>query len=343
MSTRELITVRTVDAIEKIAGADAIEVAVFGGWRSVVRKGQYRPGDRAVYVEVDAALPLGDARFGFLEPRGSRTIGDARFHVLGTMKLRGVISQGLVLPIAEFPEADSADDLAAALGVLKYEPPLPAELAGAARGPYPSVLARKTDAERVQNLAEVYPELAADEWFATEKVDGTSTTFITTPGGLRVCGRNYEWVPSPELTSMQYAAANDLLATVPPELVIQGELYGPAIQANPLAVDAVGYAVFAVWREGSQLPRSDWPRWALERAAPVYADLRLPGTVDEAIAQADGIESLVAPGRVAEGIVWHRHDAKPMPELDGRPCFKVISNRWLLRGPAGHSRKRRKR
>ncbi|MET9327381.1 RNA ligase family protein [Tsukamurella sp. NPDC003166] len=342
MSTRKLVTVRAVDAIEEIAGADAIEVAVFGGWRSVVRKGQYRPGDRAVYVEVDAALPLDDARFGFLEPRGSRTIGGARFHVLRTMKLRGVISQGLVLPLAEFPEADGAADLAATLGVVKYEAPLPAELSGTAVGPYPSVLARKTDAERVQNLAAVYPALDPDDWYATEKVDGTSTTFITTPSGLRVCGRNYEWVPSPELVSMRYAAAQGLTEAVPPGLVVQGELYGPAIQANPLDLDAVGFVAFAVWREGAQLPRSEWPRWAIDRAAPVYEGLCLPDSVNEAIAQADEVESLVAPGRRAEGIVWHRTDARPMPELDGRPCFKVISNRWLLRQASGRRRRPRR-
>lgn len=331
---------RTVDAIEEIAGADAIEVAVFGGWRSVVRKGQYGPGDRAVYVEVDAALPLADGRFAFLEPRGSRTIEGARFHVLRTMKLRGVISQGLVLPIAEFPEADGAADLAAALGVVKYETALPAELSGAALGPYPSVLARKTDAERVQNLAAVYPALGPGDWYATEKIDGTSTTFITTADGLRVCGRNYEWVPSPELVSMRYAAAEGLSDAVPPGFVVQGELYGPAVQTNPLAVGEVGFAVFAVWREGAQLPRAEWPRWAVDRAVPVYAEMRLPGTVDEAIAGADGVESLVAPGRMAEGIVWHRTDARPMRELDGRPCFKVISNGWLLRQASGRRRRR---
>lgn len=341
MSSRELATVRTVDAIEPIAGADAIEVAVFGGWRSVVRKGEYLVGDRAVYFEVDAALPISDQRFAFLEPRGVRVINGRRYHVLRTMKLRGVVSQGLALPLAEIPEADGAEDLTTALGVLKYETPLPAELAGAALGPYPSVLARKTDAERVQNLTEVYPTLLADEWFATEKVDGTSTSFITTPEGLRVCGRIYEWAPAPGLTSIRYAEAERLVATVPAGLVIQGELYGPAIQANPLGVSDVGYVVFAVWREGSQLPRGEWPAWALDRAAPVYGRLALPDTVDEAISQADGIESLVAPGRKAEGIVWHRHDARPMPELDGRPCFKVISNRWLLRESGRRKRTRR--
>ena len=212
---RKLVTVRTVDAIEPIPNADAIEVAVFGGWRVVVKRHQFAVGERAVYFEVDSALPLDDSRFAFLAPRGTKTIDGAEFHVLRTAKLRGALSQGLALPLHVVPEAADANDLAEALGVQLYEPPLPVDLAGSVRGAFPTHIVRKTDAERVQNLGPILPGFVAADWYATEKLDGTSTTFIVEPDGLRVCSRNYELIPTPQLTAVQVAERDGLRAGVP--------------------------------------------------------------------------------------------------------------------------------
>jgi hypothetical protein len=82
--------------------------------------------------------------------------------------------------------------LAALLGVEKWEPPLPANMGGAAIGAFPASLARKTEAERIQNLTEVFAKLRTCTWVATEKIDGTSVTYINDQGTLRVCGRNWE-------------------------------------------------------------------------------------------------------------------------------------------------------
>lgn len=68
----------------------------------------------------------------------------------------------------------------------------------------------------------------------------------------------------------------------------------------------------------------------LESAAPVL-DVTLPDTVDEAVAQADGLKSVITPGRLAEGIVWHRTSGETFAVLDGRECFKAISNNYLLK------------
>jgi len=329
---RKLATIRTVDRIEEIPGADAIEAAVFGGWRCVVLKGTFAPGDQGVYLEIDSALPLSDPRFAFLEPRGRKEIDGVAYHVLRTIRLRGVFSQGLALRLDEVPETlGEHDDLAAAMGIVKYETPMPDELVGSAVGAFPAKEARKTGADRVQNLADAYASFAANphEWEATEKVDGTSSTFIITDDGMRIAGRQWEWEIDDDLPQAQYAARERLTDHISAGHVIQGELYGPGIGGNKLGVDRFELAVFAVWRDGAQLPFGDWPRWAAERAAPIH-DLTLPATLDEALAQADGIESLLVPGRRAEGIVWRRRDAQPVPELSGRSVFKVISNSYLL-------------
>ncbi|MFT4286084.1 hypothetical protein [Nocardioides sp.] len=149
---RRLVTVETIAGIDAIPDADAIEAAHVRGWTVVVKKGQFTVGDRVVYIEVDAALPISDERFAFLAARGTKNLDGTPVHVLKTARLRGVYSQGIVFPFSDFPElAEAADgeSLDARIAVTKWEPPAPPGMA--AIGPFPAFL-QKTDAERVQNL-----------------------------------------------------------------------------------------------------------------------------------------------------------------------------------------------
>ena len=56
---RKLVTIRTIDGLEPIEGADVIEVAVIGGWKLVVKRGEFKVGDQCVYFEIDSFLPDG--------------------------------------------------------------------------------------------------------------------------------------------------------------------------------------------------------------------------------------------------------------------------------------------
>ena len=108
---RKLASVRVIDAISVIPGADAIEVATIGGWDVVVKKGEYKPGDIAVYFEVDSWIPTTLASFltkPGQEPREYKGIKGER---LKTVKLRGQLSQGLLLPLDVLPSIpDSTAD-----------------------------------------------------------------------------------------------------------------------------------------------------------------------------------------------------------------------------------------
>lgn len=336
--TRRLASVETIVDVRPIAGADAIEAVTVRGWTLVTRRGEFTPGALAVFFEVDCFLPVEDPRFAFLAPRGTKVFDGRTGHVLKTAKLRGVYSQGLALPVAQFPELadpealrDAGEDVAARLGVVKWEAPVPAQLAGVALGPFPTQFAPKTDAERVQNLVAVYDDLCARAaWVATEKIDGTSVTFVRDAGQLRVCSRNLELVPA-GTTQARLAESLKLLDALEDGDVVQGELFGEGIQANPLKIRGQRLAIFAVLRDRRPLPRAAWPASLAAHAAPVFDDLRLPASVPEAIAQADGIGSKVTPGQLAEGVVWHAADGATFDALDGRGCFKVISNKWLLK------------
>lgn len=156
MSTieRKLLTVRTVDSVGPIDGADAIEVATVGGWQVVVKKGEVRAGDKVFYAEIDSFLPTGNPAWQFLVDKQGREFNGVRGHRLRTVRLRGQVSQGFIVPLGALPQVTNPEegvDYAEALGVVKWEQPLPAELAGQAEGLFPSFI-RKTDQERCENL-----------------------------------------------------------------------------------------------------------------------------------------------------------------------------------------------
>jgi hypothetical protein len=153
---RKLVTIRTIEAIEPIQGADAIEVAIIGGWKVVTKKGEFAVNDPCVYFEIDSFLPERDPRYSFLM-KSVREFEGERGHRLRTIKLRGQISQGLALPVTAFPDIDAAsEDIAETIGVKKWEPVMSAQLAGQAKGFFPLFI-RKTDQERCQNLkAEIF-------------------------------------------------------------------------------------------------------------------------------------------------------------------------------------------
>lgn len=184
---RKLASIRRIADIQPIEGADAIEVATIDGWKVVVKRGEFAVGDLAVYIEIDAWVPHELAPFlsKGQEPREYNGVKGER---LRTIKLRGQVSQGLLLPLrpvfAEWTDENFqkniledeervGDDLTEALGIQKWEAVLPAQLQGQAAGMFPTSLIPKTDQERIQNCFGEIQKRA--KRFATEKVWNADT------------------------------------------------------------------------------------------------------------------------------------------------------------------------
>ena len=200
---------------------------------------------------------------------------------------------------------------------------------------------RKTDAERVQNLSDDWLVSVDDGlWVPTEKVDGTSVTYVLEDGRLRVYSRNWELSTSdPETTPLRLARHHGLPGWMREHGVdaLQGEMYGEGVNGNRLKVKGQRLALFAAWqRDGFRAADrfaglyDDGPAGGLE-VAPRIDDLPFPRTVRDALAQADGRPSLITPAARAEGIVWHHVGERPFPELDYRLVFKAVSNTYLLK------------
>ena len=110
MSERVMARVVRVDAINPIESADAIEVASIGGWKVVVKKGEFQVDSLACYAEVDSWIPHGIAPFLTKPGQYPKVYNEVEGQRLRTVKLRGQISQGLLLPMSILNNVSSKND-----------------------------------------------------------------------------------------------------------------------------------------------------------------------------------------------------------------------------------------
>jgi RNA ligase (TIGR02306 family) len=335
---RKLATIRTVDDLQPIEGANAIECATVGGWRTVVKKGEFKVGQLAVYFEIDSWIPKTVAPF-LSKGKVYNGVEGAR---LQTVRLRGQLSQGLLLPIPaeiqpidkDWTILDEGRDLTEVLGIQLWEPPPPKQqgfTGGPRAGNFPTFL-RKTDQERVQNLKREINEWQGQLWEVTEKLDGTSFTAFRHEGRFGVCSRNYEIAQDDTTGAVsglywQMAVVEGLPYKLPEGFAVQGEIIGPGIQGNSYKRPAPELWVFDVFSIAEQrylLPeeRQVWCRAYGLNHVPVLGVWMTPSSVDDALQSAEGYTALIAEPIEREGLVFK--------SMSGPPSFKVVSNRWLL-------------
>ena len=187
MTERKLASIRRIADIQPIEGADAIVVATVDGWKVVIKKDEFKVGDLAVYLEIDSWVPHELAPF-LSKGQEPRVYNGVKGERLRTIKLRGQVSQGLLLATHDrnifnvlaskdsallFETAEEGMDLTEALDIQKWEAPIPAQLQGQAAGSFPTSLIPKTDQERIQNCFGEIQKRA--KRFATEKVWNAET------------------------------------------------------------------------------------------------------------------------------------------------------------------------
>jgi RNA ligase (TIGR02306 family) len=360
---RKLASVQKIREIRPIEGADAIELAIINSWQVVVAKNVgHKEGDLVVYCEIDSYLPL-EPEFEFLRKSSYKKMADgSEGFRLKTIKLRGQVSQGLIIPLKDAyaifkrntpnMEMDWFEslDVTEMLGIIKYEPPIPAELSGKVKGYFPSFL-RKTDEERVQNLTKEYEEwvfTSAHKFYASEKLDGSSATFFVKDGEFGVCSRNLELAepeefvpgmimcedgierPKQENTFWKVAREMDIknkLLSTGRNICLQGELIGEGIQKNPYKIKGQTVRFYNAFDIDKQ-ERVGLPEF-MEiinnlgfETVPIMEVFLLPHNVDELLKQAEG-KSVLNQNTEREGLVIRSYDTKI--------SFKAISNKFLLK------------
>jgi RNA ligase (TIGR02306 family) len=332
---RKLATIRVISDIRPIEGADMIELATVGGWNIVVAKNVgHKVGDHVVYCEIDSFLPIKE-EFEFLRKSSYKKMGDQEGFRLKTIKLRGQVSQGLILPMSVFGDfswtAYEGLDVTNRLGIVKYEPPIPAELSGKVKGGFPSFL-RKTDEERIQNLVKEYDEYkltSQHQFYMTEKLDGSSATFYMNDGVFGVCSRNLELLETEGNTFWKVARELDLENKFKNKgnICLQGELIGEGIQGNPYKIKGQTVHFFNGFDIDTQtrMNINDFLILLdeLELLSVPILDVvfLLPDTVEGMLKLAED-KSRLNKLTEREGVV--------VRSLDNTISFKAISNKFLL-------------
>ena len=129
-------------------------------------------------------------------------------------------------------------DMAEALGVTKYEKPIPVGMQGDAIGAFPGHIP-KTDEPNFQSVPELVERMRTEPWYATEKADGTSCTAYVDDAGLHVCSRNWElreFTASGASNVYWRAARKYGLDRLPQGVALQFEVVGPGVQGNPMGL-----------------------------------------------------------------------------------------------------------
>lgn len=348
---RVMARVVTIDNVEKHPNADALDICTVGGWNIITKIGEYKTGDLAVMCEIDSWVPHELAPFlsKGKEPREYKGVKGER---LKTAKLRGVVSQGLLLPftetLADYAKDYDSDgqpfwmgpedffnvggDVSEVLGIVKWEPEIPAQLAGQVRGNFPSQIP-KTNQERVQNIKKEI-SIARDQglqFVIEEKLEGSSLTmYLDIEDEFHVCSRNLDLkndgANSFWRAAIKYDVENVMRQNNLRSYAIQAELLGPGIQGNIYKLPDVEFYVFDVY--SVKQSRYLYPVERRELIAnlglnqvPVVCESTTLGTMEEIISLADGKSMLY--NTLREGIVFK--------QLDGDMTFKSISAQYLIK------------
>lgn len=343
---RKLASIQRIWQIEPIEGADRIELAHVLGWQCVVNKGQFEAMDLAVYFEVDSFLPV-RPEFEFL-----RTSSYKKTDIMGegfrlrTMRFRGQISQGLLLPLSAFPQipadADLGMDVTGILGVRKWEIEERISTGGTMIGTLPYDVPH-TDETRVQAEPELIQAFAGLEYYISTKMDGSSHSVSIDENGFHVTGHNYEYrddgkspfyefVKGIQLREKMeaFAAENSLT-----EFTIQGELCAPGIQSNRLRLTKPHWYVFTIRENRKRVGLSRMleicDRLQLESVPIEETGTDLPSkypTVESLLERADGN---YPNGGKKEGIVIRPTEPVFCELISAYLSMKVVSNKYLLK------------
>lgn len=391
---RELAYVVNIDRIEPIIGSDNCEAAVVGGWRVMTRKGTFQAGDKAVYFEIDSKVPetetfafLAPKHYkvktqkytfggkGLMISQGllmsfedfgwdinAYEVGDFLTEILG-------VKYSVVEDNKRKASVDKYKRMAQRHAKLFKTNKLVQWLYARAWGKkllflflgnkrdkkaafWPSWVV-KTDEERVQNLPQLFPP-DDTEWFVTEKVDGTSTTFTMkrlkrNKYEFYVCSRNvcfdkpekeeklfYETNVYTEM-AIKYDIENVLkdilfntkgLSEHLDFVTIQGETYGKGVQQRDYHMDEVDFKAFnLIYGDKEFGAKRLNPREMTDKLSqydiscvPILDEhFKLPNSIDEMVAYADG--DSVIDGDYREGVV--------LRTADGVNSFKAVSNYYL--------------
>lgn len=322
------IEVVTLGTIERHPNADTLSIThVHGGYPCILRTGDFAPGDLAIYVPVDALVPVSDPRFSFLAGKHVDTSGRYRVRAV---RLRGVFSMGLLVrPNASWVEGQ---DVAELLGVGKYEAPEDMTT-GADNEPDPGFLPVYTDIEALRKWGSNVL-IPGEEVVITEKIHGCNARYVW-QGGRLWCGSR-TGIKRQDQRSVWWRAAewHDLGARLAlmPGFAVYGEVYGQVQDLRYGVTSGVRFAAFDVLDTNSRTFLGwDATAQAAEDLGLTLAPVLFRGPWSPELARhAEGASVLADGACLREGIVV-RPIAERFDDRVGRVVLKMHGEGYLAR------------
>lgn len=333
---RKLASIQEILEINDIEGADNIQVSTVLGWQCVIKRDEFKVGDKIVFCEIDSLFPSDDERFSFLERVKYR---------IKTIKLRGQISQGLILPLSFLSDdllkngVELDQDVTEDLRITKYEKPIFSGgnggfIGGYTKGNFPYFIP-KTDETRIQTyLRHIKRQIDRSEFGVQveirEKLDGTSATYYIKDDLFGVCSRNLEIKESEESIYWKMAYKYDIehKLRIYKNIAIQGEIIGVGIQGNKYKLEDNQLFVFSAYNIDKQQYLTPFELNKLcsilkLNQCPFVDKAYLNDNIDEWI-KLSSFKSNLNKNTIAEGIVVRDID-------DSSFSFKVINPQFLLK------------
>jgi RNA ligase (TIGR02306 family) len=275
-----------------------------------------------------------EERYEFLRNSSYReNVDNGKGFRIRTAKMRGQLSQGLLLPLAKFPELEGfneGEDLTEKLGVKKWYIPETSNDSGTIIGDRPHGIPA-SDEIRIQSALELLEELNGKPYYITTKYDGTSGIVYYIDGKIGCCSRNKEI--KDEETALYWTPVykhnlKEKLEKYGKNIVLTGEICGPGIQRNKLRLPDIQWYIFDV---------KDWDAnqyMSYDKAVEVCNELGLQVVPLEERGDSFSysLETLLekAKGKYASGL---EKEGIVVRDLN-RPkalSFKVLNNDFLLK------------
>lgn len=351
----KLASIQKITEIKPIVGADNIVLAKVLGWQVVVKKDEFKVGDKACYIQIDTVVPE-LPEFEFLRTRGFR---------IRTIKLRGELSQGLLIPSPKGNWVEG-DDVTDVVGVKKYEKPnnnpnlfekpripnvwhkkwiylfkynilykLFPKLKRLARSKFPTNLVSITDEERIQNIPNVLESHAGKAFILSYKLDGSSITIIHSKlmgrSKFRVCSRRFElhdknndWYKVFNSTNFKDEILKLVKYYKTDDVIVQGEAIGK-FNGNYHNLQTEQIRLFNIYVNGKRLNQKEFIEICKAKNiphCPMYKEIILNHTLDEVLKISE-IKDVINPSVECEGLVWRC--------IEDNLSFKVINNKYLIK------------
>ena len=355
------IEVVEIDSIEPHPNADRLELAKIAGWQCVVRKGEFKAKDRIVYIPIDSILPI-ELESKLFPPESKVTLSKSR---VKTIKLRGAISQGLVVSLKELESFGYVipnkigSDVAGELGITKYEPPSkPPSLRGnqVSKKKANHNFREYTDIENFKHYNTLFED--GELVYITEKLHGTSARYGWLPTEVNTFWKKikkffgmlpeYEFCLGSRHVQLQdktysgfysenvygkIADKYDLkwLLSHTKNLVIYGEIVGDGIQKGYTYGCGPGehqFYAYDVLLDGNYLDAEEFRDLCNYYAIPTVPLLYIGPYSAEIVDRLKQGDSEIGGQKIREGIV-----IKPVIESTcfmGRKVLKLLNDDYLL-------------